>query len=226
MIVIEASILSANFARLGDQAREAEAAGVDAIQVDVMDGSFVPDITFGPGVVRALRPLVSLPLDVHLMIVEPERHLAAFADAGADRLIVHQETCPHLHRVLQRIRELKIEAGVAINPGTPLSVLEEVLHLADLIQVMTVNPGWGGQPFLHSQLDKIRRLRRTLDERGLDVPIAVDGGISPITVPLAVNAGATVLIAGSSIYNERGSLAENVAALRASAPQKKSHQKR
>ena len=223
MIVIEASILSADFARLGEQAREAEAAGVDAIQVDVMDGRFVPDITFGPGVVRALRPLVSLPLDVHLMIVEPERHLAAFADAGADRLIVHQETCPHLHRVLQRIRELKIEAGVAINPGTPLSVLEEVLHLADLIQVMTVNPGWGGQPFLHSQLDKIRRLRRMLDERGLNVPIAVDGGISPITVPLVVNAGATVLIAGSSIYNERASLAENVAALRASVRTPTSH---
>jgi ribulose-phosphate 3-epimerase len=226
MIVIEASILSADFARLGEQAREAEAAGVDAIQVDVMDGRFVPDITFGPGVVRALRPLVKLPLDVHLMIVEPERHLEAFANAGADRLIVHQETCPHLHRVLQRIRELKIEAGVAINPGTPLSVLEEVLHLADLIQVMTVDPGWGGQPFLHSQLDKIRRLRRTLDERGLDVPIAVDGGISPITVPLVVNAGATVLIAGSSIYNDKASLAENVAALRASVRTPTSHKKR
>jgi ribulose-phosphate 3-epimerase len=226
MIVIEASILSADFARLGEQAREAEAAGVDAIQVDVMDGRFVPDITFGPGVVRALRPLVKLPLDVHLMIVEPERHLEAFANAGADRLIVHQETCPHLHRVLQRIRELKIEAGVAINPGTPLSVLEEVLHLADLIQVMTVDPGWGGQPFLHSQLDKIRRLRRTLDERGLDVPIAVDGGISPITVPLVVNAGATVLIAGSSIYNDQASLAENVAALRASVRTPTSHKKR
>jgi len=221
MVAIEASILSADFARLGEQAREAEAAGVDAIQVDVMDGRFVPDITFGPGVVRALRPLVSLPLDVHLMIVEPERHLAAFANAGADRLIVHQETCPHLHRVLQRIRELKIEAGVAINPGTPLSVLEEVLHLADLIQVMTVNPGWGGQPFLHSQLDKIRRLRRTLDERGLDVPIAVDGGISPITVPLVVNAGATVLIAGSSIYNDQASVVGNVAALKASVEREK-----
>ena len=226
MIVIEASILSADFARLGEQAREAEAAGVDAIQVDVMDGRFVPDITFGPGVVRALRPLVKLPLDVHLMIVEPERHLEAFANAGADRLIVHQETCPHLHHVLQCIRELKIEAGVAINPGTPLSVLEEVLHLADLIQVMTVDPGWGGQPFLHSQLDKIRRLRRTLDERGLDVPIAVDGGISPITVPLVVNAGATVLIAGSSIYNDQASLAENVAVLRASVPPPTSYQKR
>jgi len=223
LITIEASVLSADFARLGEQAREVEAAGVDAIQVDVMDGSFVPDITFGPGVVRALRPLVSLPLDVHLMIVEPERHLAAFANAGADRLIVHQETCPHLHRVLQRIHELNIEAGVAINPGTPLSVLEEVLDLADLIQVMTVNPGWGGQPFLHSQLDKIRRLRRTLDERGMDTPIAVDGGIDTTTAPLVVSAGATVLIAGSSIYNDQALVAESVAALRASVRTTTSH---
>jgi ribulose-phosphate 3-epimerase len=216
MVIVEASILSADFARLGQQAREAEAAGVDAIQVDVMDGSFVPDITFGSGVVRALRPLVKLPLDVHLMIVEPERHLEVFAEAGADRLLVHQETCPHLHHVLQSILELNVEAGIAINPGTPLSVLEEVLDLADLIQIMTVNPGWGGQPFLHSQLDKIRRLRRMLDERGLDTPIAVDGGISPATAPLVVSAGAMVLIAGSSIYNDRASVAENVAALRAS----------
>ena len=226
MVVIEASILSADFARLGEQAREAKAAGVDAIQVDVMDGSFVPDITFGPGVVRALHRLVSLPLDVHLMIVEPERHLEAFANAGADRLIVHQETCHHLHRVLQRIRELKIEAGVAINPGTPLSVLEEVLDLADVIQVMTVNPGWGGQPFLHSQLDKIRRLQHMLEERGLDTPIAVDGGIGPSTAPLVVDAGATVLIAGSSVYNDKAAVAENVAALRASVRTSTSHQKR
>ncbi len=221
MIVIEASILSADFARLGEQAREAEAAGVDAIQVDVMDGRFVPDITFGPGVVRALRPLVGVPLDVHLMIVEPEKYLGAFAGAGADRLIVHQETCPHLHRVLQSIHELRIEAGVSINPGTPLSVLEEVLDLTDLIQVMTVNPGWGGQAFLHSQLDKIRRLQRILEERGLDIPIAVDGGINPTTAPLVVSAGATVLIAGSSIYNDKASVAGNVTALRASLVEKK-----
>jgi len=223
MIVIEASILAADFAHLGEQAREAEAAGVDALQIDVMDGRFVPNITFGPGVVRALRPLVNVPLDVHLMIVEPERHLAAFAEAGADRLIVHQETCPHLHRVLQSIRELGVEAGASINPGTPLNVLDEVLDLTDLIQVMTVNPGWGGQAFLHSQLDKIRRLRRALDERELDVPIAVDGGIDPTTAPLVVSAGATVLISGSGIYNDKATVAENVAALRTSVrhlPQK------
>ena len=216
MIVIEASILSADFARLGEQAREAEAAGVDAIQVDVMDGRFVPDITFGPGVVRALRRMVSVPLDVHLMIVEPQRHLEAFVDAGADRLIVHHEACPHLHRVLQAIRRLKIEAGVSVNPGTPPSVLDDVLDQADLIQVMTVNPGWGGQPFIHSQLEKIRRLRNTLQDRQLYTPIAVDGGIDATTAPLVVEAGATVLVAGSSLYNDTATVAENVAALRAS----------
>lgn len=220
MIEIEASILSADFARLGEEAGEAEVAGVDGLAVDVMDGHFVPNITFGPGAVRALRPLVSMVLDVHLMITEPERYLAAFAEAGADRLIVHQEACLHLHRVLQSIRELGIEAGVAINPETPVNALEEVLDLTDLIQVMTVNPGFGGQRFIHSQLDKIHRLRRVLEERGLDIPIAVDGGIDTTTAPLVVSAGATVLVAGSSIYNSRGSVAENVAALRVSVTQR------
>jgi ribulose-phosphate 3-epimerase len=216
MIAIEASILSADFARLGEQAREAEMAGVNGIQVDVMDGQFVPNITFGPGVVRALRKMVSVTLDVHLMIVEPERYLAEFVEAGADRLFVHQEACTHLHRTLQTIRELGSEAGVAINPGTPLSVLEETLDMTDIIQVMTVNPGFGGQEFISSQLDKIRRLRGMLDERGCSIPIAVDGGIDTTTAPLVVNAGATVLVAGSSIYNDKASVAQNVAALRAS----------
>lgn len=216
MIEIEASILSADFGRLAEQAREAEQAGVDAIQIDVMDGCFVPNITFGPGVVAALRPHVTLPLDVHLMIVEPERHLEAFAQAGADRLIVHQETCPHLHRVLQSIRELDVEVGVTINPGTPLSALAEVLEMVDLVQVMTVNPGWGGQAFLTSQLDKIRRLRQMLGAQDLRIPIAVDGGIGPRTAPLVVEAGATVLISGSGLFNDRAPLAENVAALRRS----------
>lgn len=216
MVSIEASVLSADFARLGEQAREAQNAGVDAIQIDVMDGRFVPPITFGPGVVGALRAQVDLPLDVHLMIVEPERHLEAFAKAGADRIIVHQEATPHLHRLLQTIRELDVEAGVSINPGTPLVVLEEVLDLTDLIQVMTVNPGWGGQAFLYSQLDKIRRLKLMLGERGLDVPIGVDGGIDPTTAPLVVQAGATMLVSGSSIYNDRAPVLDNVTALRAS----------
>lgn len=216
MISIEASILSADYARLGEQTREAEAAGVDAVQIDVMDGRFVPNITFGPGVVRSLRPLVELPLDVHLMIVEPERHIEAFAEAGADRIIVHQEATPHLHHVLQTIRELGIEAGVSINPGTPPAVLEEVLDLTDLIQVMTVDPGWGGQAFLHGQLDKIRRLKLMLGERGLDVPIGVDGGIDATTAPLVVEAGATMFVSGSSIYNDRAPVLDNVAALRSS----------
>jgi ribulose-phosphate 3-epimerase len=191
-------------------------AGVNGIQVDVMDGQFVPNITFGPGVVQALRKMVSVTLDVHLMIVEPERYLAEFVEAGADRLFVHQEACTHLHRTLQTIRELGSEAGVAINPGTPLSVLEETLDMTDIIQVMTVNPGFGGQEFISSQLDKIRRLRGMLDERGCSIPIAVDGGIDTTTAPLVVNAGATVLVAGSSIYNDKASVAQNVAALRAS----------
>jgi ribulose-phosphate 3-epimerase len=216
MIAIEPSILSADYTRLGEQAREAQTAGVEGIQVDVMDGQFVPNITFGSGIVRALRNVVNLTLDVHLMIVEPERYLKEFADAGADRLFVHQEACTHLHRVLQTIRELGIEAGVAINPGTPLSVLEEALDLADIIQVMTVNPGFGGQEFIQSQLSKISHLRQILAKRGYRTPIAVDGGIDTTTAPLVVKAGATVLVAGSSIYNSKATVAQNVAALRAS----------
>ncbi len=216
MIAIEPSVLSADFTRLGEQVREGEAAGIEGFQVDVMDGHFVPNITFGSGVVRALRSLVSGVLDVHLMILEPERYLADFADSGADRLMVHQEATVHLHHVLQQIRELGAESAVAINPSTPLCVLEHVLDLTDVIQVMTVNPGFGGQPFIHSQVDKIRRLREMLDERGLNISIAVDGGIDPTTAPLVVQAGATILVAGSSIYNTKASVAENVAAIRES----------
>lgn len=216
MIAIEASVLSADYLRLGEQAREAQMAGVDGIQVDIMDGRFVPNLTFGQGIVRALRSVVSVTLDVHLMIVEPERYLEAFIEDGADRLFVHHEACTHLHRTLAHIRELGAEAGVAINPATPPGVLEEVLDTADIIQVMTVNPGFGGQEFIRSQLDKIRRIREMLDKRGLELPIAVDGGVDTITAPLIVTAGATVLVAGSSIYNEEASVARNVAALRES----------
>ena len=214
MIAIEPSVLSADFTRLGESVRDGEAAGVEGFQVDVMDGRFVPNITFGQGVVGALRSVVSGVLDVHLMIVEPERYLADFAEAGADRLMVHLEACLHLHRVLQQIHDLGVEAAVAINPSTPLCALEEVLDLTDVIQVMTVNPGFGGQAFIHSQVDKIRRLRQTLEDRGLEISIAVDGGIGPATAPLVVEAGATILVAGSSIYNSKATVEENVAAIR------------
>ena len=216
MIEIEASVLSSDFLQLGDQVREAEEAGVDGIQVDVMDGRFVPNITFGQGIVRALRKILNVTLDVHLMIVEPERYIEEFAEAGANRIFVHQEACTHLHRVLSHIRELGVEAGVALNPSTPVGVVEEVLDVTDIIQVMTVNPGFGGQKFIHSQLDKISRLREMLEKHGYESPIAVDGGIDTITAPLVVKAGATVLVAGSSIYNERASVARNVTALRES----------
>jgi ribulose-phosphate 3-epimerase len=212
-VEIEPSILSADFARIGEAAKEAEEAGVSAIQIDVMDGRFVPNINFGPGVVAALRPLVKLKLDVHLMIIEPERYIETFAEAGADRIIVHQEACIHLHRALESIRELGIEAGVTLNPGTPASTIGEVLELADLVQVMGVNPGFGGQKFIHNQLDKIRRIRQMLDELNIDTPIALDGGINTKTAPLVVGAGATVLVAGSSVYDSRDSVVNNINAL-------------
>jgi ribulose-phosphate 3-epimerase len=213
MIQIIPSILSADFSKLGEAAREAEAAGVKAIQIDVMDGRFVPNITFGSGVVTSLRSAVNLILDVHLMIVEPERHLEDFKKAGADRIIVHQEACRHLHRVLQSIREMGIESGVSLNPATPLDTIEEVLDLADVVQVMTVNPGFGGQPFIHSQLDKIHRLKEMLNKRKLKIAIAVDGGIDKDTAPLVVKKGATLLVAGSSIYNSHGTVAQNIAVI-------------
>jgi len=216
MVKVEVSILSADLTRLGEQVREAEAAGADGIQIDIMDGRFVPNITFGANVVKAIRPLVRLPLDVHCMIVEPERHLAELAAAGANRIIVHQEACVDLHRVLTQIRDLHLEVGVALNPGTPLASIEEVLDCVDVVQIMTVNPGWGGQRFLSSQLDKIRRLGSEIRRRALKATIAVDGGIDPTTAPLAVEAGARILVAGSSIYNQRASVADNLALLRRS----------
>lgn len=214
MILIEPSILSADFARLGEQAREAEDAGADRLQIDVMDGNFVPNITFGPGVVAALHRVVKIPLVAHLMIIEPDRHLEAFSEAGAHGLIVHQEACPHLHRSLQSIRKLDLEVGVALNPATPLSSIEEVLEETDLVQLMTVNPGFGGQKFIQGQTEKVKRLKKILHERGLKRNIAVDGGIDVKTAPLAVKAGATILVAGSSVYNDKGTVKENIRALR------------
>ncbi|MCS6925828.1 MAG: ribulose-phosphate 3-epimerase [Candidatus Binatia bacterium] len=210
------SILSADFRRLGQQLEEVERAGADRIHIDVMDGRFVPNITIGPLVVEAVRQSTTLPLDVHLMIVEPERYLADFARAGADILLVHQETCPHLHRTLSQIKELGKLAGVVLNPSTPLSTLEEVLGNVDQILIMSVNPGFGGQQFIESSIAKVQRLRHLLDEHGAQAEIEIDGGIDPATAPRVVAAGATLLVAGSAIFRAPGGAAEGVRRLRAS----------
>jgi ribulose-phosphate 3-epimerase len=216
MIKIVPSILSADIARLGDQVREAEAGGADFVQVDVMDGHFVPNITFGPLVVMSLRPITKMALDVHLMIEQPERYLEAFARAGADILTVHQEATVHLHRTLQAIRDLGVRPGVAINPATPLTMIEEVLDMVDVVLVMTVNPGFGGQKFIQGVVPKLVELRRRLDERGLRPEVEVDGGIDAETAPVVVRAGATALVAGSAVFNGHAPIAQNIAALRQS----------
>src|SRR5438093_8472699 len=213
-ILIEPSILSADFARLGQQAKEAEDAGVEGIQIDVMDGHFVPNLTFGPGVVKALRRSVSLFLDAHLMIDNPHSFLEEFARSGANRIIVHQEVCKDLPAVLQSIRKLKVEAGVAINPETPITTLESVLDVVDCVQVMTVHPGFAGQRFIEDQLGKIARLRKEIDQRHLKTSIVVDGGIDMKTAPLDVKSGDTVLVAGSSVYNHSSPTDHNVMSLR------------
>jgi len=213
-VKIAASILSADFGRLGEQVKEAEAAGVDWIHVDVMDGHFVPNMTIGPLVVRALRPITFLPLDVHLMIERPESLIPAFAEAGADCLTVHVETCPHLQRTIQQIKELGVKAGVTLNPATSLTTLEEILPDVDLVLVMSVNPGFGGQSYLSGSTAKIARLRRMLDERGLtEVELEVDGGIKPHNAVEVADAGATVLVVGSAVFNQEASVVANVAAL-------------
>ena len=213
-ISIEPSILSADFARLGQQAKEAEDAGVEGIQIDVMDGHFVPNLTFGPGVVKALRKSVGLFLDAHLMIDNPHSFLEEFANSGANRIIVHEEVCKDLPTVLKAIKKLEVEAGVAINPETPVTTVQGVLDVADCVQVMTVHPGFAGQRFIEDQLKKIQRLRKEIDQRHLKASIVVDGGIDQKTAPLAVRSGATVLVAGSSIFNQSASVAQNVATLR------------
>lgn len=202
-IKIAPSILSADFARLGEEIREAERAGADWIHVDVMDGHFVPNMTIGPLVVQAIRPHTKLPLDVHLMIERPDAYISAFAKAGADLISVHAEACVHLHRTIHHIRELGVKAGVVLNPATPLEALDYVLEDVDLVLLMTVNPGFGGQAFIPGVLPKIRELRRRLDERGLgNVHIEVDGGVTPETAPLVVEAGADVLVAGNAVFGQ------------------------
>lgn len=217
-IKIAPSILSADFARLGAHVQEAEAGGADWIHVDVMDGHFVPNITIGPLVVNALRPVTNLPLDVHLMIGNPDRYVENFARAGADYITVHVETCPHLHRTLQQIREAGCKPGVTLNPGTPLSTLEEVLPEVDLVLIMSVNPGYGGQSYIPASTPKIARLRKMLDEIGSAAEIEVDGGVNTDTIAEIAGAGATVLVAGSAVFNNKAPVAENIEQLRRHLP--------
>jgi ribulose-phosphate 3-epimerase len=217
MIRIAPSLLSADFAFLAQEISRVERGGADRIHLDVMDGHFVPNITFGPVLVAAARKHTVLPFGVHLMIEAPERYVEAFAESGANYLLVHQEACVHLHRTVQQIRQLGVKPGVAINPATPLTAIEEILPFVDEVLVMTVNPGFGGQEFIESMLDKIARLRTTLDRRGLDVEIGVDGGVGPATVAGVVQAGATVLVAGSSVFGAREGAEAAVRALREAA---------
>ena len=199
-IKIAPSILSADYARLGEVVTEATRAGADYIHIDVMDGHFVPPVTVGSQMVSALRPWTDLPLDVHLMVESPEHYIDRFAAAGADIITVHVEACTHLHRTIQQIKELGKKAGVSLNPATPIGSLEEILPSVDLVLVMTVNPGFGGQTFIKDIPEKIARVRVELDKRSLEAELEVDGGISAATAPLVVRAGATVLVAGAAIF--------------------------
>lgn len=216
MIGLVPSILSADFTRLGDQVREAEAAGAQRIQIDVMDGHFVPNITMGPMVVEAVRRCTRLPLEAHLMITNPQDYIETFASAGADIIIVHQEVSPHLHRLIQHIRQAGKRPAVALNPSTPVFMLEDMLPLLDMVLIMTISPGFGGQELVPETLPKIARLRRMITERGLRCDIEVDGGINETTVRQVVQAGANLLVAGSAVYNEKESVAQAMERLRRS----------
>ena len=202
MVKIAPSILSADFSKLGEEIKDVERGGADWIHIDVMDGHFVPNITIGPLIVEAVRPITKLTLDVHLMIENPDQYIEAFAKAGADYITVHAEACTHLHRTIQLIKSYGVKAGVVLNPATPPSVLDYVLEDIDLVLLMTVNPGFGGQAFIPSVLDKIEKVRNMIDEKCLSVDIEIDGGVNPETARLCVERGATVLVAGSAIYNK------------------------
>jgi ribulose-phosphate 3-epimerase len=213
--LIAPSILAADFSKLGAEVRAAEAAGADMIHVDVMDGHFVPNISIGAGVVKAIRPCAAIPFDVHLMIAPVDPYIQAFRDAGADIITVHPEAGPHVHRTLQAIRATGAKAGVSLNPGTPAEVVDPILDLVDLILVMSVNPGFGGQSFIETALPKIEKLRKKIDASGRDIILEVDGGVNANTAPRVIEAGATALVAGTAVYGgDPGAYAENIARLR------------
>lgn len=216
-VLIAPSVLPADFSRLGDECRALEDAGVDRIQFDVMDGRFVPNLTFGPDVIASLRPHVSVPFEAHLMVEAPDELASRYVEAGCERLIVHTEACTHLHRTLGAIADLGARAAVAVNPATPTSAFAHVLDLVDLVLVMTVNPGFGGQSYLATMEPKIAETRRMVLEGGYDVDVEVDGGIGPSTVAAAAGAGANVLVAGSALYRDPEGLTHAVADLRARA---------
>lgn len=201
MIKIAPSILAADFSKLADEVREVEAAGAELIHIDVMDGHFVPNITMGPIVVEALRPVTKLPLDVHLMISNPDAYIEQFAKAGADYITVHVEACPHLHRTLQLIKSFGIKSGVVLNPHTPIETIQHVLEEVDMVLFMTVNPGFGGQKFIHSVLPKVKQLSDVIRERNLPIDIEIDGGVNEETIIPCVEAGATILVAGSAVFS-------------------------
>ena len=209
-VKIAPSILSADFGRLGEQVREATEAGADYIHVDIMDGHFVPNITIGPDIVSAIRPWTDIPLDVHMMVEEPGRYISQVADAGADIITVHAEACVHLHKTIHQIIEVGVKPSVAVNPGTPVSILEDVLGDLDQVLVMSVNPGFGGQSFIESSFDKISRMQTLILEVGSSAEIEVDGGINSKTAARVVSAGAKVLVAGSAVFNDNITVAEAI----------------
>jgi ribulose-phosphate 3-epimerase len=217
MIKLAPSILSADFARLGEQIDEVARAGADYIHVDVMDGHFVPNITIGAPVVASIRPITSLPLDVHLMIEHPERYISEFAHAGAAIITVHVEASPHLHKTIRLIKELGARAGVSLNPATPLGAVEEFLPHVDLVLIMSVNPGFGGQSFIPETLPRIASMRKMLDDRGLSAELEVDGGITADNAPEIVKAGATVLVAGNSVFKAKEGISRAIRRLREAA---------